>query len=52
MQICVLAPEWNLHTVLSTVQQGAEDKEGRGNVSAERWKTASDEDSLMFPGLF
>lgn len=38
MQICVFAPEWNLHSVLSTVQQGGEDKEGRGNVSAEMEK--------------
>lgn len=38
MQVCVFAPEWNLHSVLSTVQQGGEDKEGRGNVSAEMEK--------------
>lgn len=24
------APEWNLHSMLSTVQQGGEDEDGRG----------------------
>lgn len=44
MQICVFAPEWNLHSVLSTVQQGGEDKEE--GMSAQRWRKGSDEDSL------
>ena len=35
MQICACAPEWNLHSVLSTILQGGEDKEGRG-TSARR----------------
>lgn len=47
MQICMLVPEWNLHSVLSTVQQGVEE-----GTSAQRWKKASDEDSLIFLGLF
>lgn len=51
MQICVFALEWNLHIVLSTVQQGREDKEVRWNVSAEI-EEASDEDSLMLLSLF
>lgn len=52
MQICVFAPEWNLHIVSTVKHEGRRGEGKERKKSAQRWRQLSDKDSWKSLSLF